>query len=269
MKRLALGIEYVGTNYSGWQVQAHQVSAPSIQAQLEFALTQIAGHPVHTICAGRTDAGVHACGQVVHCDVMPEREMRAWVFGCNSKLPRDIRVCWAREVTEDFDARRSALSRHYRYIVYNHSIRPSLMNEYVTWYCTPLEVELMREAARSWLGEHDFSSFRGAGCQSKSAVRRVEQIEIRRSGELVIFDIVANAFLYHMIRNMIGVLLPIGAGKRPVSWAHEVLCAVDRKCAGVTAPAQGLYLFSVAYPDGLQIPRSDAGLWFFNQGVTI
>jgi tRNA pseudouridine38-40 synthase len=265
MRRIALGIEYQGTNYSGWQKQ-QDPAVPSVQAELETALGKIANHAVLTVCAGRTDAGVHASAQVVHADVSVERSERAWVFGCNTHLPRDIRVLWAKDVALDFDARRSAIQRHYKYVIYNSSLRPGLLNNYVSWHFIPLDVAKMQEAANNWLGTHDFSSFRAAGCQSKSPVRDLHEFTIRRSGNLVIFDILANAFLYHMIRNMVGTLLAIGGSKRPINYAQEVLLARDRSKASITAPPEGLYLAGVKYPQQLQIPVPSSGLWFINQG---
>lgn len=261
--RIALGVEYVGTNYSGWQTQFSTDTIPSVQDELERALAAVANHPVSTICAGRTDAGVHACGQVVHCDVTAERSPYAWVFGCNSKLPRDIRVLWMQQVAADFSARKSAIGRHYKYVIYNNKIRPSLLRDYVGWYYSPLDIDKMLAAGQMWLGEHDFSSFRGAGCQSISPIRRLSMLAIERKGDLVVIDIIADAFLYHMVRNMVGVLLEIGAKRRPVEWAQQVLQAKCRTKAGITAPPQGLYLNKVLYPPQMAIPQSETGLWFF------
>lgn len=269
MQRIALGVEYVGTNYSGWQRQQNQPEVASIQAALEVALSELANHAVTVVCAGRTDAGVHACGQVVHFDSPAKRSMRAWVFGCNTKLPPDIRVLWAQNVPNDFDARRSALARHYRYVIYNNPIRPSLLSDYIAWHYTPLDADLMHNAAQGWLGENDFSSFRAAGCQSKSPRRNLQQISVRRRAELVIIDILADAFLYHMVRNMVGVLIQIGSGKQPLDWALQVLHAKDRTKAAKTSAPQGLYLFNVKYPQHLQIPEQNAELWFFKQGLTV
>jgi tRNA pseudouridine38-40 synthase len=266
MHRLALGLEYVGTNYSGWQSQINQPGVPSVQAALEQALSYVAAHPITVRCAGRTDAGVHASGQVVHCDVEVMRSERAWVFGCNSKLPRDIRVLWAKQVPADFDARRSATSRQYQYIVYNNPIRPVLLHEYVSWHYRSLDASLMHTAAQALVGEHDFSSFRAAGCQSVSPIREIRALRVKRSGNFVIIEVEANAFLYHMVRNLAGTLLDIGDGTKSISWSTEVLNAKDRTKASVTAPPQGLYLAGVRYPASLEVPESDSGLWFINQG---
>lgn len=263
--RIAFGVEYVGTNYSGWQGQINQPEVPSIQFALEAAISSIADHPVTTTCAGRTDAGVHACGQVVHCDVEAIRDPHAWLFGCNTKLPADIRVLWMQNVADDFDARRSAVARHYKYIIYNSQIRPSLLRDYVGWYYSPLDETKMLQAAQAWIGEHNFASFRGAGCQSKSPVREVKMIAVERRGSMVIIDIIADAFLYHMVRNMVGVLIEIGSGRRDTKWAETVLVAKCRTKAGITAQPQGLYLTEVAYPQQWQIPRSKQNLWFIDQ----
>ncbi len=265
MQRIALGIEYVGTGYSGWQRQ-NAPAVPSVQIELEKALTKVANQAVTTVCAGRTDSGVHASAQVVHFDVETIRTERAWVCGANANLPRDIRVLWAKLVPQEFDARRSAVQRHYRYVVYNNLIRPSLLRDCVTWQYISLDAILMQQAAQSWIGTHDYSSFRAAGCQSRSPIRAVSTIAVQRSGDLIIFDILANAFLYHMVRNMVGTLFEIGSGKRPVAWAHEVLLAKDRSKASITAPPNGLYLVGVKYPAWMQIPELSPGLWFFNQG---
>jgi tRNA pseudouridine38-40 synthase len=265
MTRIAFGIEYVGTNYSGWQSQQHPTPVQSVQSTLEHAIAAIADHPISTVCAGRTDAGVHASGQVVHCDVTAQRSPHAWVAGCNSKLPRDIRVLWMSEVPEDFNARRSARGRHYKYYIYNSRIRPSLLSDYVGWYYHELDAAKMHIAAQQWLGTNDFSSFRGSGCQSKSPVRELKMISVQRRGELVIIDIIADAFLYHMVRNMVGVLIQIGCGRRSIDWAREVLAAKCRTKASITAAPQGLYLAAVLYPEELKIPQTKTSLWFFNQ----
>jgi tRNA pseudouridine38-40 synthase len=269
MPRIALGVEYVGTNYSGWQSQINQPNVPSVQGELERAIALVAAHPIKTICAGRTDAGVHACGQVVHCDVTAERGANAWIHGCNRYLPRDIRVLWMRTVPDDFSARYAATQRHYKYVVYNNSIRPSLLGDYVGWYYYPVQIDRMLQASSHWVGRHDFSSFRAAGCQSKTPVREVKMISIESRGEMIIIDIIADAFLYHMVRNMVGVLLQIGSGKQPIEWAQQVLEAKCRTKAGITAPPQGLYLNAVSYPEHLGIPQQHSGLWFFNQGLAI
>ena len=251
MPRLALGIEYDGTAYSGWQAQQH---APSVQAALEAALAEIAQHPVSVTASGRTDAGVHALTQVVHCDVSVERPLRAWVRGVNAHLPKDIGVRWAQWVSADFDARRSAQSRRYRYILCTQPIRPVLYRSRVGWTYKSLAVEPMQRAAAALLGEHDFSSFRAAGCQAKHAVRRIHSLSVSATAPFVHIDIEANAFIHHMVRNIVGTLIPIGAGEQPAEWMGEVLAARDRTKAGVTAAAAGLYLIGARYPVSDQLP---------------
>ncbi len=251
MTRIALGIEYDGSTFKGWQTQP---GLCTVQGELDRSLAHVANHPVQTTCAGRTDAGVHAVGQVVHFDTPMLRNPREWIFGTNHYLPRSIRVLWHQEVSEAFDARYSALSRRYRYLIYNHPLRPSLLRQGVGWYYRPLALEPMQVASRYWLGEHDFSSFRAAGCQSRSPVRSVYAIDLCREGDQIIVDITANAFLQHMVRNMVGVLMRIGAGFEPPSWAQAVLHAKDRRAAGLAAPASGLYLLAVHYPQHFGLP---------------
>jgi tRNA pseudouridine38-40 synthase len=253
MTRIALGIEYDGSAFKGWQAQL-QPGIATVQEALESSLTKLAGHPVKTTCAGRTDAGVHALGQVVHYNSEALRTPQAWVFGTNNYLPSSVRVLWYREMPEAFDARYSALSRRYRYLIYNHPLRPSLLRQGVGWYYRPLAVEPMQAAARYWIGEHDFSSFRAAGCQSRSPVRSVYAIDLYRTGDQIIFDITANAFLQHMVRNMVGVLMRIGAGFEPSTFAQTVLDAKDRRAAALAAPASGLYLIAVHYPQHFGLP---------------
>lgn len=259
MSRIALGLEYDGSQFRGWQRQA---LLPSIQATLEEALSQIAVHPVLTVSAGRTDAGVHASGQVVHFDTETTRPERAWVYGTNTLLPESVRVLWAREVPNHFDARRSATGRRYRYVIYNHPLRPSLLRQYVTWYYRKLDVLKMSEASQYWLGEHNFSSFRAAGCQSHSPIRSIASIQISRMGDQIVVDIVANAFLHHMVRNMVGVLMKIGSGRAMPKWAKEVLDARDRRLAGITASSRGLYLVEVYYSKLFGLPQVEVGPWF-------
>lgn len=259
--RIALGVEYDGSAFHGWQ---RQRELSSVQETLEEALSYIACHPVQTVCAGRTDKGVHASHQVVHFDTNAKRDGRAWVYGANTVLSPFVRVLWAKSVPNDFHARRSALVRRYRYVIYNHAIRPSLLKNYVSWYYRPLDVQKMSEAAQYWIGEHDFSSFRAAQCQSKSPIRHVHAITVIRLGDRIVIDVTANAFLHHMIRNMAGVLLAIGAGLAGVEWAQTVLMAKDRRQAGLTASPQGLYLVTVRYGLHFGLPETPVGPWFLN-----
>lgn len=244
--RLALLLEYKGTNYHGWQKQDGLVT---VQEAVEQALSKVAAQPIQVVCAGRTDAGVHAAGQVIHFDTKVERSMRAWVFGGNSYLPQDIRLQLVKPVEETFHARFSALARSYRYLIYNHEVPSALLHKRATFYPHFLNVDLMQEAAQYLLGEHDFSAFRGSSCQAHNPLRNVMQLQVRREGQMVIIDITANAFLQHMVRNIAGVLLEIGVGKRLPLWAQDVLVAQNRTLAGVTASAQGLYLMHVQYAD--------------------
>lgn len=242
--RLAICLEYDGTNYFGWQKQEN---VPSVQAQVEKALAKVAAHPIEVICAGRTDAGVHATGQIIHFDTEVLRDPRAWVFGVNSYLPPDIRVRWVKQVSPDFHARYSAISRSYKYSIYNSRVRSALLRNQTACVYPELDVLKMQEAANYLLGEHDFSSFRGSGCQSKSVFRNVKSINVSREGLIVSVTICANAFLLHMVRNIVGLLIEIGANKHAPDWAGQVLLARDRKKSAKTAPPQGLCLVAVEY----------------------
>lgn len=250
--RIVLGIEYDGSNFAGWQWQKGK---RSVQGTVEQALSRVADASVRVVCAGRTDAGVHALQQVVHFDTQVHRDPRAWVLGTNTLLPEDVRVLWAKESPHHFHARLSAIARFYRYEILNRPMRSALRRRQVTWYHTPLNVEQMREGARYLVGEHDFSSFRAQYCQSRSPYRTLHFIRIRREDERVILDLAANAFLHHMVRNIVGVLMEVGAGKRAPEWVREVLAARDRRAGGMTAPPDGLYLGGICYPHEFGLPR--------------
>lgn len=250
--RIALGIEYDGSRYCGWQLQK---DAPTVQACVEQALAKVADQPVRMICAGRTDTGVHAAGQVVHFDTTAQRTARSWVFGANSNLPKDIAVLWAQPVPDDFHARFSARRRGYRYVIFNRAVRPTFLQHRVSWEHRPLDVGRMAEAATHLLGTHDFSSYRALACQAKSPVRTVYRLEVSRRGELVFVDLEANGFLHHMVRNIAGVLMSIGAGEQSPAWAGEILAHRDRTLGGVTAPPFGLYLMQVKYPSHYALPQ--------------
>lgn len=251
--RIALGIEYDGTAYNGWQ---RQKSGIGVQEVVEAALARVADHPIEVTCAGRTDTGVHASGQVIHFDTEAERSERGWVLGANSNLPPDVSVSWAREVSEsEFHARYTAISRSYRYLILNRFARSALSRNRAWWVHQALDEKRMHSAARSLLGEHDFSAFRAAGCQARSASRNVTSLDVSRTGDWVVIDITANAFLQHMVRNITGVLAEIGSGDREPEWARQVLESRDRKKGGVAAPPQGLTLLSVAYPDEFGLPK--------------
>lgn len=254
--RIALGVQYDGTGFRGWQTQSTGVR--TVQASLERALARVADHPVSLICAGRTDAGVHAIAQVVHFDTQASRSIRAWVRGGNAHLPSDLSLSWACEVLEEFHARFSAQARRYRYLIYNHPQRSPLWHTRATWYYRPLDVVRMYEASRALIGEHDFSAFRAAECQAHHPVRKIQELTIERRGDGVLLEIEANAFLHHMVRNIVGVLLPIGTGDRPIEWVAEVLEGRDRTRAGITAPAEGLYLLAVRYPPQFGLPSVSA-----------
>jgi len=250
--RIALGIEYDGAPFCGWQRQ-HGVA--TVQEGLERALSKVADHPVAVTCAGRTDTGVHALGQVVHFDTEAVRSPRSWAFGANANLPKSVSVTWARTVVEDFHARFSARRRRYRYVIHNRPVRPTFLQWRVAWEYRPLDVARMQAGAAHLVGEHDFSSYRALACQAKSPVRTVHRLEVSRRDELVVIDIEANAFLHHMVRNVAGVLMTIGAGEQGPHWSREVLEHRDRTLGGVTAPAHGLYLMEVDYPARFDIPR--------------
>ena len=254
MMRIALGVEYDGHDFHGWQAQNHLLT---VQGSLEQALCLIANERVKVFCAGRTDAGVHATGQVVHFETNAIRELRAWKLVVNAQLTHSIAVKWAQEVDSSFHARFSALSRCYRYVIHNSSIRPALQAKRVAWYYRPLNAEIMHEAAQFLVGELDFSSFRSAECESRTPMRNIHYINVIRNNESIMIEIQANAFLHHMVRNIAGVLIRIGTGAAPPIWAQEVLFAKDRRKAAETAPASGLYLCHVNYPDHYTFPASE------------
>jgi tRNA pseudouridine38-40 synthase len=252
--RIALGVEYNGSRYCGWQMQSH--GTRTVQHELEKALSIVADHPVQVVCAGRTDTGVHATGQVVHFDTTAERPSRAWVMGVNTHLPDDICVHWSSTVDADFSARFSATMRAYRYVIQQRAARPALYSRRVTWIHHQLDTVAMHQAAQALLGENDFSSFRSSACQSEHAMRFIQSIDVSAEDGFVYVDIRANAFLHHMVRNIVGSLLLVGSGEQPVGWIAELLALKDRTRAGPTAPADGLYLVEVQYPDEYGLPVS-------------
>ena len=249
--RLALGIEYDGGDFFGWQKLGH---GPSVQAVVESALSFVADAPIVVQCAGRTDAGVHARCQVVHFDTDALRPMRGWVLGANSRLPDAVSVRWAVEVAADFHARFAARARCYRYRILDRAIRPALARQYVAWERLPLDALAMHRAAQALIGEHDFSAFRAAQCQASHAVRDMQRIDVRREGEEIAIDVRANAFLHHMVRNIVGSLLEVGRGERPEAWLGELLPGRDRSVAGDTAPSQGLCFLGPLYPARWALP---------------
>src|SRR5690606_6944243 len=251
MPKFALGIEYDGSEFFGWQEQRGQ---RSVQAVLADAVSVVANERVVVHGAGRTDTGVHALQQVAHFETAASRTPRQWVLGINSNLPEDVKVQWAEPVPDDFDARRSALHRRYRYLLLEAAVDAPLLRRRVWRIRDELRTAAISAAAVAWLGENDFSSFRAAGCQSRTPMRRLLSVSVARTGRLVAVEFVANAFLHHMVRNLIGTLVEIGTGRAPVSFAAELLAARDRRLGPETAPAQGLTLIDVAYPERYRIP---------------
>lgn len=259
MARIALGIEYDGASHFGWQ---RQREVPSVQEYLEKALSAVANASVEVQCAGRTDAGVHATGQVVHFDCDATRPDRAWTLGVNANLPDSVAVTWCKQVEDGFHARFSATHRRYRYVIYNAALRPAILFSGVTHVYRELNAEKMHEAAQALLGEQDFTSFRAALCQSRTPFRNVTHVSVSRQGRYVIIDIRANAFLHHMVRNIAGSLIEIGAGEKPVEWIADLLLLKDRTAAAATAKPNGLYLVDVTYPSEFGLPSSPLGPLF-------
>lgn len=249
--RIALAIEYCGTSFHGWQSQP---GGETVQDALESALQEIAGQPVGVICAGRTDAGVHATHQVVHFDAPVERPLTAWVRGVNSHLPAGVAVRWAQPVSDEFHARFSARGRRYRYLLVNRPQRPGLWQGRVGWFHLPLDLAAMQAAAARLLGEHDFSAFRAAGCQAKTPIKTMTQADVRQQGNLLVFDFEASAFLHHMVRNLVGSLVYIGKGAQPAAWIDELLQARDRTEAAPTFSPDGLYFRGPLYESHWQLP---------------
>ncbi len=250
-QRFACGVEYHGGGFAGWQVQSR---ARSVEATLQQAIAQVAAHDISLIAAGRTDSGVHALGQVVHFDSTATRSLRGWTFGINGALPRDVSLSFVRPVADHFHARYSAEARTYQYLVFNRRQRAALADGRCCWQSRPLDHEVMNAAAAHLIGTHDFSAFRAAECQSRSPLRRVDQLEVRRSGDWVTITITANAFLHHMVRNLAGLLMQIGVRREDPQRAADVLAARDRSQSAATAPAEGLYLLGVHYPTVFGLP---------------
>jgi tRNA pseudouridine38-40 synthase len=250
-RRVAAIVEYDGTDYAGWQSQIH---ASSIQDAVQTALSFVAGHPVTVICAGRTDAGVHALGQVIHFDTQAVRTPRAWVLGTNTKLASTIALQWAGEVTPGFHARHRASRRVYRYAILNRSERSALQRTRAAWIHRPLDAAAMHSAAQALVGEHDFTAFRSVECQSKTPIRKIDSIQVVREGDYLWLEIIANAYLHHMVRNIVGTLIEIQAAEAPQEAMRKILLGGSRRFAGATAPAAGLYLWRVEYPPIYGIP---------------
>jgi tRNA pseudouridine38-40 synthase len=250
--RIALGVEYDGSPYSGWQSQQ---GVNTVQDELQLALSGIASEPVSVIAAGRTDAGVHAIEQVVHFDANVERELTAWVRGANALLPKSIAVLWAHPVPEEFHARFSAQARSYRYWLINRPVRSAVYAGKAGWFHKPLDLEMMREAAAFLLGEHDFSAFRSSECQAKSPIKNLAQLDIAKRGNDLTFDLEADAFLHHMVRNIVGCLVYVGKGKYPPEWLREVLQSRSRIKAAPTFSPEGLYLRRITYDPKWGLPQ--------------
>jgi tRNA pseudouridine38-40 synthase len=250
--RIALGVEYDGSQYFGWQSQA---SGHTVQDELQVALSGIANELISVIAAGRTDTGVHALEQVVHFNTNVERPLTAWVRGVNALLPSSIAVLWAHTVPEEFHARFSAQARSYRYLLINRSVRNAMLYGKAGWFHAPLNVEKMCEAAQYLLGEHDFSALRAAECQAKSPIKNLAQLDIQKQGDTIIFDLSANAFLHHMVRNIVGCLVSVGKGKHSPQWMREVLEGKERSLAAPTFAPDGLYLYRVTFDAKWELPQ--------------
>lgn len=259
---IAVGVEYLGTRYCGWQRQSH---SPSVQSEVEQALSTIADESIGVVCAGRTDSGVHGIGQVVSFTTTSDRPSKAWLMGGNAHLPDDIAIQWAKPVPEDFHARFSAISRRYRYVIFNAKHRPGVLAGQVTWVKEPLNEQAMHVAAQAFLGEQDFSAFQAASCQSPTSFRNVFNVSVSRHNEYVVIQITANAFLHHMVRNIAGSLIEIGKGNQAIQWIAELMQGKDRTLAAPTAKPSGLYFVNVNYPKHFQLPSSSSSLWLFDK----
>jgi tRNA pseudouridine38-40 synthase len=251
--KVAFGVEYDGSKFFGWQ---RQTSVRTVQQCVEEALSRVADSQLKVYCAGRTDTGVHATGQVIHVETGAQRTTRSWVLGANSNLPHDVSILWAQPVEESFHARFSAIDRAYRYVICNRVARPGLWSAKVSFVFQPLNADRMREAAQHLLGRHDFSSFRAAGCQAAHPIREVRRIDVRRQGHFVTVDVEANAFLQHMVRNIVGTLIAVGDGRETPNHMATVLNARSRVAAGQTAAPDGLYLTEVSYPSRFDLPQA-------------
>jgi len=252
LKRIALCVEYAGDAFEGWQTQPH---GRTVQDVVTEALSRVAGVPVSLVCAGRTDTGVHATAQIVHLDPPVDRPLTAWVRGANSHLPAQVAIRWAHEVDDDFHARFSATARHYRYILFNSPVRPALLSGRVGWFHAPLDGNAMMSAAAVLVGRHDFSAFRAAACQAKSPVRTMRHVRVTRQNDFWLFDFCADAFLHHMIRNLVGALVYVGKGRHDPTWIEYLLGRKDRSESAPTFAPDGLYLCGVEYPDCWSLPQ--------------
>lgn len=257
MYRVALAVEYCGAKYYGFQKQTTTMN--TIQYHLEKALSKVSSEKITLICAGRTDSGVHASEQIIHFDTLAKRPVHAWVKGVNAHLPDDIRIHWAKDVDYSFHSRFGALSRTYRYVIYANEIRPGILHERVSWVGQSLNIEKMKSACQSLIGRHDFTSFRASRCQASNAIREIYDLKIFESGPFIVMEVVANAFLLHMVRNIAGVMIDIGKEKQDFRWVQSLLDAKDRTKAGMTASPFGLYFVKVSYDAKYKLPQSPLG----------
>lgn len=265
-RRIAIGVAYNGALFKGWQSQSGNVA--TVQQALESALSTMLDQPISIVCAGRTDSGVHASGQVIHLDTDKERPEKAWRLGVNRYLSDHVSVLWHKTVPNDFHARFSALARRYRYVIFNSPIKPTSLIHQITWIQKKLNTVAMHQAAQYLLGEHDFSAYRAANCQSRTPMRCLYQLNVTQiSQQFVVVDIIANAFLYKMVRNIVGVLIKIGLGEKDISWSRQVLAGRDRTLAATTAKPFGLYLVDVIYEEKYQLPEQTLGPFFINGSI--
>lgn len=245
MMKFAVGVAYLGTNFHGWQLQKSDIR--TVQAVVERALSSVANHPVRVFCCGRTDAGVHAIEQIIHFETHAIRPTKAWLFGGNVNLPADVNFIWVKQVNDDFHARFDAVARQYHYKIHNTRVRCAIVAAHSLWEPIKLDVDMMQTAGQILLGKHDFSAFRARSCQAKSPIKTIEHLNFTQTGDEILLDIKANAFLHHMVRNIVGTLLTLGKGRRDIAWVRQVLERKQRQYAGTTAPPQGLYFVKAFY----------------------
>ena len=258
--KIAACVEYDGSRFYGWQIQTKQFT---VQEAIEKALSAVADHKISVHCAGRTDTGVHACGQIIHFETQSHRDEYSWVMGANSSLPAGISLLWTREVDDSFHARFSAMKRRYRYVILNRRVRPANLSRQVSWHPLPLDAQEMDNAAQSLIGTHDFSAFRSSRCQSKSPRKTVTKLRVNQKNNWIWIDIEANGFLHHMVRNIAGSLMEVGSGKRDPSWLQEVLKSRDRTQGAATASALGLYFLKAEYPSCYKLPNTPRPIRFW------
>lgn len=263
MKRIALGVEYDGSSFYGFQRQT--TSTNTVQGHLERALTKVAVEEIRLVCAGRTDSGVHAHEQVIHFDTVSTRPTKAWVQGVNAHLPSTVRIHWAKNTGCQFHARFAARSRTYRYVLYSNPVAPALLSSQVTWTPHTIDIDRLRSAAKAFEGEHDFTAFRASNCQAKTAVRTIEYFDVYESSSFIVIEVKANAFLQHMVRNMVGSLIEIARARQPVHWIKSLLESKDRGLAAATAPSAGLYFIKADYAQEHDLPSRGFGPIFLGR----